>query len=41
MTHEETVKFIVSGKGTHFDPAAVDAFVRVAPLLESVTHEER
>jgi putative two-component system response regulator len=33
MSHDETVRFIVSGKGTHFDPAVVDAFVKVAPHL--------
>jgi len=41
MSHEDTVKFILNGKGTHFDPAVVEAFERVAPLLESVTHEDR
>ena len=30
---DEAVKFIVSGKGTHFDPAVVDAFVEVSPTL--------
>jgi adenylate cyclase len=39
MSHEDTVKLIVNGKGTHFDPAVVDAFVRVAPLLERVSHD--
>ena len=33
MSHDEAVKFIVSGKGTHFDPAVVDAFVEVSPTL--------
>jgi HD-GYP domain-containing protein (c-di-GMP phosphodiesterase class II) len=33
MAHDETVRFIVSGKGTHFDPTVVDAFVKVAPRL--------
>ena len=33
MSHDETVLFIVNGKGTHFDPAVVDAFVKVAPRL--------
>jgi adenylate cyclase len=39
MSHDEAVKFIVAGKGTHFDPAVVDAFVAVAPLLKNVAHD--
>jgi len=39
MSHDETVKFIVSAKGSHFDPAVVDAFVVVAPLLRIVSQE--
>ncbi len=39
MSHEDVVKLIVSGKGTHFDPAVVDAFVSVAPQLEILSHE--
>ena len=27
LTHDEVVAFIVKGRGTHFDPAVVDAFV--------------
>jgi len=34
MSHDQTVKFIVSGSGTHFDPAVVDAFVKVAGHLQ-------
>jgi CHASE2 domain-containing sensor protein len=30
MSHEDAVAFIVSGRGTHFDPAVVDAFVQVS-----------
>jgi HD-GYP domain-containing protein (c-di-GMP phosphodiesterase class II) len=33
---EEAVRLIVAGRGTHFDPDVVDAFVRIAPLLSSV-----
>jgi len=33
MSHDEAVRFIVAGKGTHFDPAVVDAFVEVSPTL--------
>jgi CHASE2 domain-containing sensor protein len=30
IPHEEAVRFIVRNKGTHFDPAVVDAFEKVA-----------
>jgi putative two-component system response regulator len=39
MSHEDTVKFIVGGKGTHFDPAVVDAFVRTAAVIERLSHD--
>jgi adenylate cyclase len=39
MSHDTAVTFIVSGKGTHFDPAVVDAFLEVAPIFERVSHE--
>lgn len=29
MTHEDTVKIILSGKGTHFDPDLVDTFMEL------------
>ena len=34
MTHDQAVAFIVKGRGTHFDPDVVDAFVSVAPLFQ-------
>jgi putative two-component system response regulator len=37
MSHDETVRLIVGGKGTHFDPAVVDAFLKVAPCLRLET----
>ena len=37
LSHDDTVAFIVSGKGTHFDPAVVDAFLSVAPLFEMIS----
>ena len=40
MSHDDTVKFIMAGKGTHFDPAVVDAFVRAATVIEHVSREE-
>ncbi len=40
MSHDEAVRFIVDGKGTHFDPIVVDAFLSVATVLHDVWHEE-
>jgi CHASE2 domain-containing sensor protein len=39
MSHEDTVTFIVGGKGTHFDPAVVDAFLSVAARFKSTSDE--
>jgi putative two-component system response regulator len=39
MSHDAAVKFIVDGKGTHFDPAVVDAFVVVEPIFRHVALE--
>ena len=39
MSHDKTVDLITAGKGTHFDPAVVDAFVQVASAFKSVTHQ--
>jgi CHASE2 domain-containing sensor protein len=39
MSHVDTVKFISSGKGSHFDPAVVDAFVNVAAVIERVARD--
>jgi adenylate cyclase len=36
MEHHEAVAFIVKGRGTHFDPAVVDAFVKVSPVLQQL-----
>jgi len=33
MSHEEAVAFIVAGRGTHFDPSVVDAFVETAAVV--------
>jgi putative two-component system response regulator len=33
LPHEEAVEVIVKGRGTHFDPDVVDAFVRIAPRM--------
>ena len=34
MSHAQAVAFIVAGKGSHFDPAVVDAFLKVAREFE-------
>lgn len=39
MSHDETVAFILRGKGTHFDPAVVDAFLSVAARFKSTSEE--
>jgi CHASE2 domain-containing sensor protein len=38
-SHDETVAFIVSGKGTHFDPAVVDAFLSVEAQFRKTSDE--
>jgi adenylate cyclase len=37
ITHDAAVKYIMSAKGTHFDPAVVDAFVRVAADFQAIS----
>jgi HD-GYP domain-containing protein (c-di-GMP phosphodiesterase class II) len=39
MSHEAALKVIVDGRGTHFDPAVVDAFVEISGRLHD-SHEE-
>ena len=39
LSHDDTVSLIVRGKGTHFDPAVVDAFLRVADRFKTVSEE--
>jgi HD-GYP domain-containing protein (c-di-GMP phosphodiesterase class II)/CHASE2 domain-containing sensor protein len=39
MSHDASVKLIIAGTGTHFDPAVVEAFVGVAPVLQAVLQE--
>ena len=36
-SHDETVSLIVAGRGTHFDPAVVDAFVEVSSVLRTLS----
>jgi response regulator RpfG family c-di-GMP phosphodiesterase len=37
MQHGDVVSMIVNRRGTHFDPAVVDAFVKVAPVLQRLS----
>jgi adenylate cyclase len=39
MTHDQAVDLIIRGRGSHFDPAVVDAFVAVAPVLRNISEE--
>jgi putative two-component system response regulator len=39
ITNEAAVAHIVQSRGTHFDPAVVDAFVKVAPTLHLLSQE--
>jgi response regulator RpfG family c-di-GMP phosphodiesterase len=41
MTQQEATAFILKGRGTHFDPAVVDAFVRAAPVMASLRAAEQ
>lgn len=36
FSHKEAVEIIRSGKGTHFDPYLVDAFLRLAPCFANI-----
>ena len=38
-SHEDTVRLIERGRGTHFDPAVVDAFLSVADRFKVVSDE--
>jgi CHASE2 domain-containing sensor protein len=37
MSHDEAEAFIVKGKGTHFDPDVIDAFVKVSDILRALS----
>jgi adenylate cyclase len=37
LSHLETVKLIAAGRETHFDPAVVDAFLRVSHAFEEIS----
>jgi len=32
MTHDEAIKIITEGKGTHFDPVLIDLFLKIEPI---------
>jgi adenylate cyclase len=36
MLHDSAVHLIADGRGTHFDPAVVDAFMQVAPEFQTI-----
>jgi CHASE2 domain-containing sensor protein len=39
ISHHDAVTLILKGRGTHFDPAVVDAFLEAAPLFENLSRE--
>jgi putative two-component system response regulator len=39
LSHEDAVAYIVSGKGTHFDPDVVDAFVQASPIIRTLASQ--
>ena len=39
ISHDEAVAVIRKGRGTHFDPAVVDAFIKVSGVFQSVARE--
>jgi adenylate cyclase len=39
LSHAQALALIVSRKGTHFDPDVIEAFVRVAPVFETLSAE--
>ncbi len=40
MTHDAAVDLIVLYRGTHFDPAVVDAFLRVSNVMERIAADQ-
>jgi adenylate cyclase len=41
MVHDSAVDLIVNGRGTHFDPAVVDAFIQIASDFQRVSVANR
>lgn len=40
MTHDEVIEVIARGRGAHFDPDVVDAYLRVAPQLQQLSEAD-
>jgi response regulator RpfG family c-di-GMP phosphodiesterase len=40
LSHADAVTLIVKGRGTHFDPAVVDAFLTVSSELEQLSLDD-
>ena len=40
LSHEEAVALIVDRRGAHFDPAVVDAFLKVSSILQTLSEHE-
>ena len=41
LTHDQAVALISRGRGTHFDPDVVDAFMKTSPLFAQLSTETR
>ena len=39
LSHEEAVQIIIEGKGSHFDPDVVDAFLKVKENFRQIALE--
>jgi adenylate cyclase len=39
MSQDEAIALILEARGTHFDPAVVDAFYQVVPILRNMSNE--
>ena len=37
LSHDDAVAFIMKGRGTHFDPDVVDAFLQVSPTFRELS----
>jgi CHASE2 domain-containing sensor protein len=37
LSQEDAMALIVKGRGTHFDPAVVDAFLKVSPIMRTLS----
>ena len=37
LSHDEAVAFILKGRGSHFDPDVVDAFLQVSPVIRDLS----